>query len=95
MLDTFATPLKRKLHDEGTPTSAKRVATPSFLRRCSNLDTITEDASIAPVQPWRRKSFGRSLSSMIQDRKREEEAQRKQVDDEMDEEMEILRAMEQ
>jgi len=60
MLDTFATPLKRKRDDDvegagqrglGAPSSAKRtesnLATPAFLRRSSNMlimDTLLEEA---------------------------------------------------
>lgn len=88
MLDTFATPVKRKLNDENTPSSTKRVRTPAFLRRSSQaLDAVAEDDEVSVAQPWQRRSFGRSLSSMIQDMRRQE-------DEEHDEEMDILREIE-
>lgn len=89
MLDTFATPVKRKLADESTPSSAKRVATPAFLRRSSQaLDPVAEDDDeVSAVRPWQRRSFGRSLSSMIQDMRRQE-------DEQLDEEIDILREIE-
>ncbi|KAF2102317.1 hypothetical protein NA57DRAFT_54233 [Rhizodiscina lignyota] len=90
LLDTFATPTKRKLDgDDGTPNSSKRLKTPSFLRRCSvTLDTVAEEEQeIAVARPWQRRSFGRSLSSMIQE-------MRKKEDDQFEDELEVMREME-
>lgn len=91
LLDTFVTPQKRKVADENTPSSmAKHLATPSFLRRDSlRLDALAEEAeSPGTTRPWKKRSFGRSLSSMIQELRRREE-------DELDEEWEIMREMEE
>ncbi|GAB7352263.1 hypothetical protein MBLNU459_g2726t2 [Dothideomycetes sp. NU459] len=114
LLDTFATPLKRKRSDEddgdddegaagapGTPSSAKShgLATPAFLRRSSNMlimDTLVEeaeqegDAGLARIRqpPFKRRGgLVRSLSTIIR-------GLRKQEDDRLDEEMDIMREME-
>lgn len=111
LLDTFATPLKRKRDDDeetgesggGTPSSAKRsegsLATPAFLRRSSNmliLDTLVEEAeqeddAVARIRlpPFKRKGgLVRSLSTIIR-------GLRQQEDDRLDEEMEMMREMEE
>lgn len=89
LLDRFVTPQKRKRGEEGTPTSAlKGLATPAFLRRDATLDVINEDDEPTPrPAPWKRRGLGRSLSSMIQSLKKQEEAR-------FDEEEEIMREME-
>ncbi|KAF2273917.1 uncharacterized protein EI97DRAFT_382413 [Westerdykella ornata] len=89
LLDRFVTPQKRKRGEEGTPTSAlKGLATPAFLRRDAALDVIIEDDEPTPrPAPWKRRGLGRSLSSMIQSLKKQEE-------DRLDEEAEIMREME-
>lgn len=104
MLDTFATPLKRKRddHDHGhaTPSSTmKSLATPAFLRRShtvSIMETLAEeaahdDAVLGLTRPRgppfkRQKGFIRSLSSIIQ-------GMRKQEDDALDEQMDIMDEM--
>jgi hypothetical protein len=89
MLDKFVTPQKRKRREHGTPSSSmKEFATPSFLRRDAVLDAIAEDDEPTPrPAPWKRKVLGRSLSSMIQSLKKQEE-------DRLDEEADIMREME-
>lgn len=89
LLDRFVTPKKRKLDEQGTPTSAfKGLSTPAFLRRDNTLHVIDEDDEATPrPAPWKRRGLGRSLSSMIQSMK-------KQEDDRLDEEAEIMREME-
>ncbi|KAK4956156.1 hypothetical protein LTR28_005902 [Elasticomyces elasticus] len=87
MLDTFATPMKRKRDDEGTPSSTlKRFATPAFLRRNTLLDTVSEDEEGAGP-PQKKRGLLRSLSSIIQ-------GLRQQEDDRLDEELELMREME-
>lgn len=89
MLDQFVTPKKRRLEEEGTPTSAVGgLITPAFLRRDNFLPEIAEDEEPTPRPlPWQRKGLGRSLSSMIQ-------SLRKQEEDKLDEEAEIMRQVE-
>ncbi|KAF2739374.1 DNA replication regulator SLD2 [Polyplosphaeria fusca] len=89
MLDRFVTPKKRKLDDQGTPTSAlKGLSTPAFLRRNNGLADIYEENEPTPrPAPWKRRSFGRSLSGMIQSMKQDQE-------DRLDEEANIMRELE-
>lgn len=90
VLDKFVTPQKRKAGEFGTPSSAlKEFATPSFLRRDNVLEAVPEEEEPSPPRPapWQRRTMGRSLSSMIQSLKKQEE-------DRLDEEAEIMREME-
>ncbi|KAG9566709.1 hypothetical protein KCU71_g4260, partial [Aureobasidium melanogenum] len=107
LLDSFVstTPLKRKREDDepthATPSSAKGLSTPAFLRRTSNMlimDTLVEEAendhemksmNIGRMRqpPFKKRGLVRSLSSMIQ-------GMRKQEDDRLDEELEMMREME-
>ncbi|KAG9941598.1 hypothetical protein KCU85_g9514, partial [Aureobasidium melanogenum] len=107
LLDSFVstTPLKRKREDDepthATPSSAKGLSTPAFLRRTSNMlimDSLAEEAenddeiksmNIGRMRqpPFKKRGLVRSLSSMIQ-------GMRKQEDDRLDEEMEMMREME-
>lgn len=88
MLDSFITPSKRRCFDVATPSSTKHLQTPSFLRRCAQeMDNVHEEPSPQKVQPFKRRSFGRSLSSMIREMKQ-------QQDKDMDEELELLHEME-
>ncbi|KAF1357116.1 DNA replication/checkpoint protein [Delphinella strobiligena] len=105
MLDTFATPLKRKRDDEdqahATPSSTlKLLATPAFLRRSNTIsimETLAEEGerdhetlglTRAREPPFKKKKgFIRSLSSIIQ-------GMRKEEDDRLDEEMEMMREWE-
>ncbi|KAI4748438.1 hypothetical protein E4T50_01238 [Aureobasidium sp. EXF-12298] len=107
LLDSFVstTPLKRKREDEepihATPSSAKGLSTPAFLRRTSNMlimDTLVEEAqndheikslNIGRMRqpPFKKRGIVRSLSSIIQ-------GLRKQEDDKLDEELEMMREME-
>ncbi|KXT01657.1 hypothetical protein AC578_2767 [Pseudocercospora eumusae] len=87
-LDAFAgTPLKRKRDDNdiGTTSSSKRkFATPAFLRRSAPLAPIAEDnaeTSTSLPPPFRKRGLVRSLSSIIQGLKKQEE---KRMDDEWD-----------
>jgi hypothetical protein len=84
LLDAFVTPRKTKREEEGTPSSStKRLATPAFLRRDNfTLSTVCEEPlSPEMALPWKRKSFGRSLSGMIKDLRKQED---EQADDEWD-----------
>ncbi|KAK6006717.1 hypothetical protein QM012_005725 [Aureobasidium pullulans] len=107
LLDSFVstTPLKRKREDDepthATPSSAKGLSTPAFLRRTSNMlimDTLVEEAendhemksmNIGRMRqpPFKKRGIVRSLSSIIQ-------GLRKQEDDKLDEELEMMREME-
>lgn len=108
LLDSFVStpPLKRKREDDeatvhATPSSAKGLSTPAFLRRSSNMlimDTLVEEAeqegemkslNIGRMRqpPFKKRGIVRSLSSIIQ-------GLRKQEDDKLDEELEMMREME-
>lgn len=89
LLNQFVTPKKRKLNEEGTPSSTLRgLATPAFLRRDNILSAIDEtDEATARPAPWKRRGLGRSLSAMIQ-------AMKKDDDDRLDEEADIMRELE-
>ena len=105
LLDSFVstTPLKRKREDEepahATPSSSKGLSTPAFLRRTSNMlimDTLVEEAqddheiiNMGRMRqpPFKKRGIVRSLSSIIQ-------GLRKQEDDKLDEELEMMREME-
>ena len=86
------TPLKRKREDEDcTPSTAKRLfATPSFLRRTIPLARIDEDdnerGTTAP--PFKKRGLVRSLSTIIQ-------GLRKQEEQRMDDEWDIMRELEE
>ncbi|KAF2687699.1 hypothetical protein K458DRAFT_295428 [Lentithecium fluviatile CBS 122367] len=89
LLDQFVTPNKIKLGESGTPTSTlKGFSTPAFLRRDNFLAPIDEANESTPrPAPWKRRSLGRSLSEMIQ-------SMRKQEEDRLDEEADIMLEME-
>lgn len=89
MLNQFVTPKKRKLDGEGTPSSTLRgMATPAFLRRGNVLGAIDEADEMTPrPAPWKRRGLSRSLSAMIQ-------AMKKDEDDKLDEEADIMRELE-
>lgn len=88
LLNQFVTPKKRRLDDEGTPSTSRMLATPAFLRRDNVLSAIDEAGETTPrPAPWKRRGLGRSLSSMIQ-------AMKKDEDDRLDEEADIMREME-
>ena len=89
LFNHFVTPKKKELDEEGTPTSAlKGLTTPAFLRRDNVLDRIDEADETTPrPAPWKRRGLGRSLSAMIQ-------SMRKDEDDRLDEEADIMRELE-
>lgn len=89
LFNQFVTPKKRKLDEEGTPSSTLRgLATPAFLRRDNALDRIEEADETTPrPAPWKRRSMVRSLSAMIQNMRKDE-------DDRLDEEADIMRELE-
>jgi hypothetical protein len=89
MLNQFVTPKKRKVDEEGTPSSRTQgLATPAFLRRGNVLGAIDEADETTPRPvPWKRRGLGRSLSAMIQ-------AMKKDEDDKLDEEADIMRELE-
>lgn len=91
LLDSFVTPRKRKENDCTTPSSSmKEFATPSFLKRdLFALSTVNEEPqSPGMARPWKRRTFGRSLSNMFKDM-REKEKEKE------DEEWELMREMEE
>ncbi|KAF2203054.1 hypothetical protein GQ43DRAFT_390847 [Delitschia confertaspora ATCC 74209] len=96
LLDKFATPQKRKRDDETTPSSTfNHLSTPAFLRRDNVLDIINEEAEETPrPAPWRRRGIGRSLSSMIQAMKKKDEEVRKLEEEELEEDLAMMREME-
>ncbi|KAF1931563.1 uncharacterized protein M421DRAFT_55427 [Didymella exigua CBS 183.55] len=89
LFNQFVTPKKRKLDEEGTPNSTLRgLATPAFLRRDNALDRIEESDETTPrPAPWKRRGTVRSLSAMIQNMRKDE-------DDRLDEEADIMRELE-
>lgn len=98
MLDTFATPVKRKRDEVAcTPTSGRGVAsTPAFLRRSttdflSTLDPTAEDEDAEDngkrAPPFKKRGLVRSLSSIIRNL-------RDQVEETLDEDLELMREME-
>ncbi|KAF1945795.1 hypothetical protein EJ02DRAFT_368660 [Clathrospora elynae] len=89
LFNQFVTPKKRRLDEQGTPSSSlPGLVTPAFLRRDNFLSAIDEadEATPRPV-PWMRRGLGRSLSSVIQSMKKDE-------DDRLDEEADIMRELE-
>lgn len=89
LFNQFVTPKKRRLDEEGTPTSTLRgLATPAFLRRDNALHRIEEADETTPrPAPWKRRGMVRSLSAMIQNMRKDE-------DDRLDEEADIMRELE-
>ncbi|CAA9957197.1 Drc1-Sld2 domain containing protein [Pyrenophora teres f. maculata] len=88
LLNQFVTPKKRRLDEQGTPSSALGLATPAFLRRDNVLSAIDEENEATPrPAPWKRRGLVRSLSTMIQ-------AMKKDENDKLDEEADIMREME-
>ena len=89
LLNQFVTPKKRRLDEQGTPSSTLQgLATPAFLRRDNVLGAIDEENEPTPrPAPWKRRGLVRSLSTMIQ-------AMKKDEDDKLDEEADIMREME-
>jgi hypothetical protein len=86
----FVTPGRKQPREEGTPSSSRKLLfTPSFLRRDNlPLDTVQEEQRSPEVRrPWRPRNFMRTLSGMIQDRRKEE-------DERVDEEWEAMLEME-
>lgn len=85
-LGAFAgTPLKRKSDDEiYTPSTAKRqFATPAFLRRSATLPTLCEESrdEVTSGPPFKKRGLVRSLSTIIQGLKKQEE---QRMDDDWD-----------
>lgn len=89
LFNQFVTPKKRRVEEEGTPSSALRgLATPAFLRRDNALGRIEEaDEIMARPAPWQKRGMVRSLSAMIQNMRKDE-------DDRLDEEADIMRELE-
>ncbi|KAI9723656.1 MAG: hypothetical protein M1812_000956 [Candelaria pacifica] len=92
LLDSFATPMKRRRieGDGGTPSSVSKLqfSTPAFLRRDSQrLTTVNEEGDLSPVMRIPKKPPIRGLSSMLASLRRME-------DEKLDEDMDLLREME-
>lgn len=93
-LDTFTgTPLKREREDEVETSSAskRKFATPSFLRRRFPLGPFEEDgieAASGMPAPFRKRGLVRSLSTIIQGLRQQEE-------DRMDDDWDVLNEIEQ
>jgi hypothetical protein len=94
-LDQYITPRKRNGHDKTPSSISKKYLTPAFFRQYTEVphDVSGEETSEPKREPWRRPKFMRTLSSMIQDLKKEEE----DVEEEeaFDEEMMVLREIEE
>ncbi|QDS78053.1 hypothetical protein FKW77_003317 [Venturia effusa] len=91
LLDSFVTPRKKNSNDATTPSSSmKEFATPSFLKRdLFALSTVSEEPQSPEMgRPWKRRTFGRSLSNMVKDM-REKEKEKE------DEEWDLMREMEE
>ncbi|KAF4549038.1 putative DNA replication and checkpoint protein [Elsinoe fawcettii] len=97
MLDTFATPMKRKRDDTAhTPSSSRGIhATPQFLRRTNvlfsrnlgPLEEIDEDIADKKQPSFKKRSLARSLSSIIRGLRAHE-------DEKADEDLDLLRELE-
>lgn len=79
-LDQFATPQKRRhAHDAETPSSRRSggpdATTPVFLRRSfvRPMPTLAEQSSTGAGAPKKPRSFTRTLSTILQERRREKE----------------------
>lgn len=73
-LDQFATPQKRKRDlDEGTPSSRNQATTPVFLRRNFRPMPALAEQPTSPRVPRKPRSFMRSLSTMLQERRKEQQ----------------------
>ncbi|OJD32558.1 dna replication regulator sld2 [Diplodia corticola] len=78
-LDKFATPQKpKRQHDEGTPSSRGQPTTPAFLRRNFRpMPSLTENPT-SPRMPRKPMSFTRTLSTILQERRKEKEEDARQ-----------------
>ncbi|KAH7064696.1 DNA replication/checkpoint protein [Macrophomina phaseolina] len=83
-LDQFATPQKRRGHDQReaeTPSSRGQATTPVFLRRDFRPMPALAEQPTSPRIPRKPRSFTRTLSTILQERRREkEEDARKQAE---------------
>ncbi|KAL1639029.1 hypothetical protein SLS58_008358 [Diplodia intermedia] len=73
-LDQFATPQKPKReHDEGTPSSRGQATTPVFLRRNFRPMPCLAENPTSPRMLRKPRSFTRTLSTILQERRKEKE----------------------
>lgn len=79
--------MKRKIGEEGTPSLCRDLfATPSFLRRDNPVlfPVIEGPPSPEVPRPLRRKPFGRSLSNIIEELRKVEDASNSAYEDDLD-----------
>ena len=87
LLDSLVTPMKRKSGEDGTPSLCRDLfATPSFLRRDKpSLAPVIEAAPSPEVpRPLKRNPFGRSLSNIIEELRKVEDANKSAYEDDLD-----------
>lgn len=100
--ENFVSPRERKQGEEGTLLSSRKLfATPSYLRRdTAPLVSVAESPEAPKV--FRRRPFGRSLSSRMEELRREKEAENEAkepakpniADDDYEDDLEAMREME-
>jgi hypothetical protein len=93
-LDQYITPRKHNPDDKTPSSIAKKYLTPAFFKQYTEAprDTSAGETSEPKREPWRRPKFLRTLSSMIEDFKRENGE--REEDEAFDEELEVLREIE-
>ncbi len=87
LLDSLVTPMKRKSEEDGTPSFCRVLfATPSFLRRDNPvLATVIEGGPSPEIpRPLKRKPIGRSLSNIIEELRKVEDASTPTYEDDLD-----------
>lgn len=94
-LDQYMTPRQPKGHDKTPSSLSKKYLTPAFFEKYRDVshDASGEEPSEPKREPWRRPKFMRTLSSMIKNLKQDEEMAAE--DDAYDEEMMVLREIEE
>ena len=94
-LDQYMTPRQPKGRDKTPSSLSKKYLTPAFFGKYREVpsDLPGEEASEPRRAPWKRPKFMRTLSSMINDLKKEDEIV--EEDEAFDEEMMVLREIEE
>jgi hypothetical protein len=95
-LDQYTTPRKCDGQDKTPSSISKKYLTPAFFRQYKEAprDISGEEPSEPKREPWRRPKFMRTLSSMIQDLKKDDEGDVEE-DEALDDEMMVLREIEE
>ena len=87
LLDSLVTPMKRKSEEDGTPSFCRGLlATPSFLRRDNPVLAAVIGGAPSPEipRPLKRKPIGRSLSNIIEELRKVEDASASTYEDDLD-----------